>query len=97
MNLREAGNRAVDLVLGQRVKGEIAGVFADEVSEEDVRMQKYVVRDENNNYLQVRIPTVHSANFGLTPAVGLSNPQFSRGQQVDIRASSVEPWIDGSR
>lgn len=97
MNLREAGIRAADFVLGKRVVGEIAAVQGEEVSDEEVRFQRFVVRDKDNNYLQVRIPQAYSANFGVTPAVGLPNPQYSRGQQVDLRASSVKPWVDGSR
>lgn len=97
MNFIEIGNRAMDLVLGPRIDGTVIGVLPDFVSPDDISFSRYVVEDQNERLLEIRVSKVSGINFGLAPAIGIENPNPSRGQTIKVRAASVEPWADGNR
>lgn len=97
MNFIELGNRAMDLALGPKVDGTVIGVLSDFVSPDNISFSRYVVEDQNNHLLEIRVSKASGINFGLTPAIGFENPNPSRGQTIKARIVSVKPWIDGSR
>ena len=97
MNFKELENRALDLVLGPKVEGTVAAVLSDVVSPDDIPFSRYVVKDQNNNFVGITVLKARGINFGLLPVICIENPNLSRGQHINVRVASVTPWIDGSR
>lgn len=91
MNFIELGNRAVDLILGPKVEGEVILVLSDKISCDDIHLSRYAVRTVQDQNVTITVPKLVSRTI-IGPAISIQNPEFSRGDKIKIRAGNIQPW-----
>ncbi len=94
MNLIEMGGRIADFVLGPKVEGEVVLVLSDEISCDDIHLSRYAIRTVQKQDVIITVPKFAS-HTTVGAVITTKTPEFSRGEQVKLRAGNIKPWIEG--
>lgn len=91
MNLIEMGGKVADFVLGPKVEGEIVLVLSDEVSSDGFHLSRYAVKTAQEQQVVITVPKFAS-HTTVGPSIATQNHEFSRGDSINKRVGSVQPW-----